>query len=257
MAEVVSNPGTSGTFHSWIINPREVSTFPQLSAFSAAYNKYRISDFKVRYSPMCSEFTSGRVAIAFSTDSSDDVPATKVDLYASPQCADTASCKSLLLATNGGKQVRYLRDSSVDDPKLVDYGRLVLCTYGQATSDPQVIGELHFEYTVVLSEPNYTHALAQRGGLGATTGPVYAVSSVTESLAQIEFKAGGAYHLAVVIDIPQGSSVVTGTTESKVQTFTDVEACVLVDLKADVPGAKWSVALSGLPAVFRWTVSRI
>nr|ABD93279.1 coat protein [Pelargonium flower break virus] len=259
ICNVSSTTGVTPTFQSWIINPREVKSFPQSSVCSVGYNKYRITDFRIRFSTSCSDTMNGKVAIGFTPDSSDPVPVDKSQLYGMQVYADTPAKESVTLKTAADNTIRFLRDSSSDDAKLVDYGRVVLATYGFDSTAPSVIGELFFEYTVVYLDPTYVVALTQYGTLTTSSGPPYATLTTTATSTSIELNTHGKW-LVVWISADEviNSPVISGSGASgSVTVVSDAQTTVVAVVTANLPGAIISNASTAAPSSLEWYVSRL
>ncbi|UYS89845.1 coat protein [Stellaria aquatica mottle virus] len=173
LGNVVSSVGLTPSTKNWVINPRNMSAFPKTSIIALNFNKYKVSNLAVCYSPTCSFETNGRVAIGWNSDASDAVPTNKVQLYGMKVYETTQAQTALRMNIAVDSKVRFMHDSISDDPKLVDLGRLILTTYGFDESST-VVGELFLEYTIVLSDPTYVAQITQRGNAVSSTGPEYA-----------------------------------------------------------------------------------
>lgn len=194
---VQKSEATTGFFTSYVINPRNVESFRQLFRDAVGFNKYRVNSFMVRYSPRGSAFTTGGVIIGFTSDSSDAIPRTRYDLE-NLQCnVSTDAKQSVMLRCTPRNQTFFLRDSDADDAKLVDYGRVIVCAYGQTSTDPASIGELFFEYSITLLEPQYVTALVQHTTATSLVpvGPRYALLATTPTSLTWTFLAPGRYLL--------------------------------------------------------------
>ncbi|ADY69096.1 putative coat protein [Trailing lespedeza virus 1] len=187
VADVIGNTTEAGTVTSWLINPSNVVAFPSLLNESARWEKYKITKFSIRFSSKCSEYTDGGVVVQFASDSTDAVPTSKYGIMQSQCRADASAHGSVLLNCAVDPKVRFVRDSSADSGKVVDYGRVNLCAYGQKAADPSIIGELFFEYTIVFSEARVNRGVTQYQYLltDSVDGPSFA--SVTSTSAELTF----------------------------------------------------------------------
>lgn len=172
LTDVVATAGATPVFTSWVVNPRNARCFPQTSIMALNFNKYRMVRLAIRYAPACSFETNGRVAMGWNDDASDSVPTNKMQLYNLRKHGETAAQTALTIEIPMDNKVRFMHDSTSDDPKLVDLGRVVLTTFGFESSI--TAGELFLEYTVVFSDPTYTAKISQDGTASASDGPSYA-----------------------------------------------------------------------------------
>nr|AEI55437.1 coat protein [Carnation mottle virus] len=190
LSTVKGTTGVIPSFEDWVVSPRNVAVFPQLSLLATNFNKYRITALTVKYSPACSFETNGRVALGFNDDASDTPPTTKVGFYDLGKHVETAAqtAKDLVIPVDG--KTRFIRDSASDDAKLVDFGRIVLSTYGFDKADT-VVGELFIQYTIVLSDPTKTAKISQASNDKVSDGPTYVVPSVNGNELQLRVVAAG------------------------------------------------------------------
>jgi len=259
ICDVGKTVGATPTFTSWAINPRNVSSFPSISVCSMGYEKYKITNFKVRYSNSMSDDLSGKVAVGFTNDSSDPIPTNKTQLYQMRVTMDTAAKESKTLTIPADGTNRFLRDSSSDDAKLVDFGRVVLATYGFEESAPDSVGEIHFEYTLVFSEPNFITTLTQIGNQEASEGPTYATATLTPTHTTINLQAPGSW-LVVMSSEKEALNepkIIGDGASGTVRYLSDGQTIAVVTVNANLPGAKvdieGTVATKGLV----WYVSRL
>jgi len=246
-------------FYSWVINPRDVGSFPIASTIAASYNKYSITSLRIRYSPKCSAFTNGGILLGFSKDSSDPVPGTKYDLFNMQQRAEIAAKSPCILTCAGDNNVRFLRDTDSDDSKLVDYGRVVLCVYGNSSTDPEQLGELFFEYTVRLLEPqtniNQTQSVTVTGG--SARGPNFATVTSDDAATTWLFNSTGRFLVTYNMTIPTSTTPSSTGTTSLSNTCETGDTCVgFFIVSADSPGATVTFAVSAVPEVLIWYAVR-
>lgn len=219
---IVKSESTVGFFTSYVINPRNVESFRQLFRDAVGFNKYRVNYFRVRYSPRGSDFTTGGVILAFTQDSSDKVPTNHYDLENLSCSVSTPARQGVLLTCPPRNLQFFLRDSQADDAKLVDYGRVIVCSYGQSTSDPTNIGELYFEYSITLLEPQYVTALVQHTSSTSNvpTGPSYASLAFTATAAIWTFAAPA--HYLLVAEMTATTTAAATTSNATITTGTTV-----------------------------------
>lgn len=240
---------------SWVINPSSARTFNQAQLMSTGYNKYRITNLKIRYTPSCGFETSGMLALGFNSDSGDALPETKTELYGMKYTAETAARSPIIFQIPTDNVTRYCRDSSTDDPKLVDFGRLVLMTYGSDDADPQILGELFIEYTVVFSDPTYISHITQQARGSVWKGPGYADYTATTTESKFTLMAGGRWLLVWNSDVALTTPVVEGAT-GNVKTSEDSKLGI-VTLTAPGSGATVTATTLSQPQVIDWFVTRM
>ncbi|BAV91506.1 CP [Adonis mosaic virus] len=202
---VVGTTGLVPKFQDWVINPRNVSAFPQMSLMAANFNKYKLVKFEVMYSPACSFETNGRVALGFNDDASDPVPNNRKAFYNLGKHAETAAQTPVVLTIPTDGKVRFMSDSANDDAKLVDFGRLILTTYG-FDEEGLVVGELFLRYTIVLSDPTQTAKVSQMCINGSLTGPEYARPEKIGNVWQLKLLAAGSWFILLRGDVDGGWS---------------------------------------------------
>nr|QWX21615.1 coat protein [Hibiscus chlorotic ringspot virus] len=163
------------------INPSNVLSFPWLSVLAAGYEKYRVSSLSLRYSPTCATTTEGKVILAFDKDAADASPTSKSDMYNHDGAVGVSPWDSAMLQIPCDNVDRFINDSSSSDPKLVDFGKVVVANYGQSEGDVDVIGELFLQYSITLKIPQGTATLTQSG---------VGISSVGPSLFRVQLREG-------------------------------------------------------------------
>ncbi|ADV15472.1 p37 [Honeysuckle ringspot virus] len=258
VADVVKTVGATPTFTTWVINPRSVRSFPGTSVCSLGYEKYRVVNFRVRYSNSLSDDVSGKVSIGFTPDSSDPIPTNKTQLYQMRVSMDTAAKESKTLTIPTDNATRYLRDSSIDDAKVVDFGRVVLATYGFDQSAPEVIGEIHFEYTLVLSDPNFVTTLTQKGTNSEYEGPLYGALERTNSAITLTLQAPGNWLVVWISPEAFNSPTVTGSGASGTVSYQSGGSSMAVTtVIANLPGAQVTAPTTTAVKELQWYVSRL
>nr|AVV62248.1 capsid protein [Saguaro cactus virus] len=255
--DVVTQEGALPKFVNWTINLRMVRTFPQTSLMASQFNKYRLTGLSVRYTATCSFETSGRVAIGFTNDSSDPIPDTKVQLYNYPVHAETGATESKTLVIPCDNVARFCRDDGASDPKLVDFGRLVLCTYGSAAGGPSTLGELFIEYTIVFTDPTFTSSLTQVGEFRQSKGPRYALVNYDTTNFQLTLLAAGRWLVCWVSSSAIPSPSVNGAgAKGSLTTSGDSKMCVGL-ITTQAPGANITSTTIAAPTGLSWYVARL
>nr|CAJ18242.1 coat protein [Angelonia flower mottle virus] len=261
-ADVLLHTGEDANIRSWVINPREVSLFPRLSIQSALYDKYRISSLRVRFASSCSFDVNGKIMLGFIGDSSDEVPVTKIDVHSLTKTAECTAMQNIIFNVGGDNITRFLGDRASDDPKLVNFGRIVLCTYGFDSNAPSIVGELSVEYTITLLNPSPVASLSQRWISGSSKGIGFVeyTQDVATKTYQFAFQTGGRYCLIVATDKGVfGSPLVTGSVQTQSRVVTDGTATLMtvsVDMKAPNGTISW-VPPTDQGALTEWIVTRV
>ncbi|AAB36706.1 capsid protein [Saguaro cactus virus] len=257
LSDIVSHVGTIPLTDHWVVNPGTIKTFPQTSLMASQFNKYRLTALRVRYTSTCSFETSGRVAIAFTNDSNDPLPTTKSQLYNFPVHIEAAATESKVLTIPCDNVYRFVRDDGVSDPKLVDFGRIVVCTYGSSAADPATLGELFIEYTIVFSDPTYTSSLTQQGENQRSIGPRYATVDYESTRWECQLQAAGRWLVCWVSDsaIPSPSIVGVGA-KGKVLTSSDSK-CGIATVIAQAPYCSIVSTTVSAPSSLTWFVARL
>lgn len=261
-ADVYNYVGSDVNVRSWVVNPRLTDIFPRLSVAAALYNKYRVTSLSVRYSSSCSWDVNGKVIVGFTNDSSDPLPTTKSEVHQLRKRMECAAMDSKILNIGGDNTTRWMRDTSADDPKLVDYGRIILCTYGFDGNAPAIVGELSVTYTIVLCNPAPTASLSQYWENGSSTGLDFVKysHSVSTKTYQFTFLSGGKFALAVYSDKGTlGTPIVTGSAATVINGDTSAdETCLFITVNMHTAGGTitW-VPSTDQGELTRWLVSRI
>lgn len=255
ISDVYKTEGATPSFASWVINPRSVRSFPDASICAMQYNKYRVTNFRVHFSNTSSFEVNGMVAIGFNSDSSDEVPTNKTQLSNLGSVVYTSAKESKSITIPTDNVTRFLRDSTKDDAKLVDVGRIILATYGFDSAAPAVVGELHFEYTIVFSDPTFTTALTQIGTMADSTGPTYARFVSTTTLTSVELLAPGRWLVVLANETSFNKPSINGPGASGTVEFGDTLAVCQVE--NNLPGATISIASTTTISGQRWFVSRL
>ncbi|ANY30822.1 coat protein [Gompholobium virus A] len=250
---------TTGAFKSWVIDPRSAEMFPVTCVAAASHQKYKITSLAVRYSPKCSKDTNGGIILCYSKDSTDSEPATKYDMFNMSQVAEIAANAPLILnCRNPEAGWKFLRDSSSDDGKVVDWGRVTLCTYGQSSSDPTLLGEIFVEYTVVFADPQSDPSLLQRGVLTESTGPTFATLSISSTATMWTINSCGSFILIFNMTLPTSTTVVcTGMSSYSVTGGQDTYWCGFAEIACNTPGATISFTTTAASTVCTWYCTKI
>ncbi|ACT36598.1 coat protein [Calibrachoa mottle virus] len=241
---------------SWILNPGQYSPFRRASLMSSMYNKYMFTNIKVRWTTTASFESSGRIVLAYNSDSSDPVP-TKAGIVEFKTRAENVVTTSFILDIPGDGKYRYCRDSTSNDPKLVDFGRLIVMHYGAAESDSAYLGEVLVDYTVVFSEPIPTGSITQQGEQLVSDGPGYAFVTVQPTTFRLTIYGEGKWLVVwqsstatpdVNIKGDGAKAHITSSADSKT-----VIAVVTAELEGAYLESTTLAAVSGL----KWYVSRL
>lgn len=229
LCTVMSSMGAEPVFRSWVVSPRNMAIFPQLSLMALNFNKYKVVNMSIVYSPACSFETNGRVALGFNDDATDPEPRNKVRFYELDKHVATAAQSPVVLNIPRDNKVRFMRDSTSDDGKLVDFGRITMLTYGFDEAGVAV-GELFIRYTIVLSDPTKTSRVTQCYTIGKSVGPEYGIITSSETKFNIKFSAGGSW-LVTLLGSNAGdfsAPVITGpgsTSKTTYESSTPIAVC--------------------------------
>nr|AAK74062.1 coat protein [Pelargonium line pattern virus] len=225
---------SSSKIETYLLDPKNVRSFPQLSGLAIGYNKYKITDFKVRYSPKCSDSGCG-LTIAYSSDSSDPPPKNKFNLFSMNHKYETAAHKPLLVTLPVSKETRFLRDKCTDDSKLVDSGAVHVLVDGNHEGR---LGELFFELTIVFSEPTFCNHHSQViKGIKESEGPEYVKVEPDKETVKLVFQAAGAYLVSIVASkLERIGQLGASEGDKQVVESADKSAC-LCRIEAEQPGS--------------------
>nr|QBG64837.1 p38 capsid protein [Turnip crinkle virus] len=165
------NTSTEPEYVTAVLNPSEPGTFNQLIKEAAQYEKYRFTSLRFRYSPMSPSTTGGKVALAFDRDASKPPPSDLASLYNIEGCVSSVPWNGFILTVPTDSTDRFVAEG-ISDPKLVDFGKLIMATYGQAGQDAAQLGEVRVEYTVQFKNRTGSTSDAQIGDFaGVKDGP--------------------------------------------------------------------------------------
>ncbi|BAA92796.1 capsid protein (p38) [Japanese iris necrotic ring virus] len=200
---------------SWVLNPSDIATFPQLSVSAAMYEKYRFTNLAFRFAPSCPTTTGGVVVLVHDPDSSDDLPSDPTMLYEYSGAMRTSaySPARLIVPTDGA--ARFVGDNHTSDPKLINFGKLIVANYGQGASDPDMLGEIFIEYTVVLIDRQPSALSTQTLSAESSTGPKL-LSRLVEGTKSpytltYSFNCGGTFVVSLFYPIGPVSGPVSGS----------------------------------------------
>ncbi|AQM36684.1 p37 [Clematis chlorotic mottle virus] len=239
--------------HSLTLDPKNVRTFPHLSALAAGYNKYRFTTVRLRYSPRCSNSDCSFIA-GFTTDSSDDTPSNKYQLYGLATRFECQSSKSLLMTPPIDKGLKFLRDCTTDDSKLVDCGKIYYMVDGNHDG---ILGELFLDFTVVLSEPQYSQVQTQKHEGSSSSGPGLTTFERRERNCVLQFQCAGKF-LVSMRTAPIGDVRGLGADAAgMLQTKEGDHVHSLLEVTANEPMASLLFSFSSATVTSRIYVSRM
>nr|QFR98390.1 coat protein [Rose yellow leaf virus] len=223
--------GGSGV-RTFILDPRNVRSFPQLSAFCLGYNKYKFTKLAFRYSPRVNETNAG-IICAYTSDSSDEAPKSKYQMYSITPRYEAVASKPLIVSIPPTKEPKFLRDKSSDDAKLVDSGSIHCLIDGDHDGK---LGEIFLDLTVVLSEPTFNQcAMQEVTKTRHIKGPGYVVPSFQDGVVTLTFQASGSY-LCTYSCAPISSLSQTGMEEAaRVTTTSTEESSGFVEVVTEEP----------------------
>lgn len=236
-----------------VLNPSRVGTFNQLSITASLYEMYRFSALKIRYSPLCPTTTGGKVAIAIDRDSSDSPPTDKASLYNYEGIVSTSPWDSLLITVPTDNVKRYVADNTSSDPKLIDFGKVLVCSYGNEESAPAILGEVFIEYTCVFYNRQGTSPVTQSGSLTQSTGPRYATWSSRPSTTEgnvdwyLTFDGVGTFLMAFYLTVAPVYDVqnVDCARFNRQGSTSGGDAAILVTVLASEPGQQVRFGFAG------------
>ncbi|CAA73861.1 capsid protein [Galinsoga mosaic virus] len=187
------NGGVGGNLYR--LNPANSSLFTWLPSISANFDQYRFLKVWLEYAPFCSTTEAGRVGLYFDKDSQDPEPTDRVELANFGHLSETVAWSPIELHLPTDNVVRYMSDSSVSDPKLIDLGQIGFATYGGGSTN--AIGDLFIHYTIELQQPQPTYFAVQTlqsGNGSSSAGPtVAAVTASTGTSTTLTFRSPGTY----------------------------------------------------------------
>nr|AFL55714.1 P37 [Japanese iris necrotic ring virus] len=200
---------------SWVINPSDVSTFPQLSVSAAMYEKYRFTQLAFRFAPSCPTTTGGVVVMVHDIDSCDDLPTDPTMLYEYSGAMRTSSFSPGRLTIPCDGIPRFISDDHSSDPKLIDFGKLVVASYGQGASDPDMVGEIFIEYTCVLIDRQPAALSTQVVSATSNVGPRFTVTMVqgkeSPYVLTYTFNCGGSFVVSIFYPVSPVYGITSGT----------------------------------------------
>lgn len=257
LCDVVGSMGATPSIDAWIINPRNVRAFTQTSMLAFSFNKYRFTKFAVRYSPACSFETNGRVALGWNDDASDPTPTNKSQLYSLGKHVETAAQTPVTLEIPMDNKVRFMHDSSSDDPKLVDMGRLVLTTFGFDSA--LNVGELFLEFTVVFSDPTFNAPITQFGTAVTAFEPNYGEYQVLQQSGHFTIHNPGKWLLVLIGPKNSfGRPVVSSKDLTMTVTYCNGESAALATCVMEAQSSEQTISIPlGDTGVASWYLARL
>lgn len=258
VGDVIGYTGLEPHFRDWVINPGSVLAAPSISLMSQNFDKYKITNFKIRFSSTRSDNENGKIGIVFTHDAGHPLPTNKSQFYNMGQHNEGQAKNSFVLNVPSDNKVRWLRDTTSDEPKLVDFGRVVLTTYGFDT-DNIPVGELFFDYTVVFSEPTFAAKISQVGDETKFKGPTYGAFNISDKMIQLAIGAPGHWLIVFVISDLEGATPPTSDSASIIVrvTSSDVGTTFVLDVETNTNGAVLKFDTPSRSAVGFYSISRM
>jgi len=148
--------GTYKLLQPMSVQPGLTSSFPWLSRIAQSHQKYRFSNLRFTYQPLCGTSTPGRVVIAFARDALDSFPTTAAQIYQYPQQCDSSLWGQCELTVPSSQfEVLYTRGDAVfgSDLKTYDNGVFYVATFGNPQDTETSVGSIFVEYDVELITP--------------------------------------------------------------------------------------------------------
>lgn len=225
----VVNNGITGNVYR--INPTNGSLFSWLPAIASNFDKYRFTYINFEYVPMCATTETGRVAMYHDPDSQDAEVSDRVELANQWQLSETSPWAACNLRVIPDQTIRFVADSTVTDPKLIDFGQFGFVVYSGAGTN--VVGDVFIHYTVELYAPQPSSSLVQTISVGTgaiNAGPSYATALASGgTFLALTFRTPGVFVVSLAVRATafsnfNGSTVTVNS--STVQT--GVSATVLI-----------------------------
>jgi hypothetical protein len=123
----------------------------RISQVAELYDRYRIENLRIKYSPICSAVTPGAIFIAYTADAMGIAPIGPAGAMASESAIQCPVYQKCSLDVHCSRDEFYVRDLGVDYGQLqvYDNGKVFIFVPQLAESTP--LGQLYFEYDVLLS----------------------------------------------------------------------------------------------------------
>jgi len=138
------------------------STFEWLSTFARNFTFYRVNAMTFHYVTRSATSTAGSVIMAIEPNPSEPPPESERAAMVYPGAVEfvpwaTGAAVHFDRRRYAPDGLRYVRcDERGGDPRLYDFGKLIIATSGlEASSAETVIGKLFVTYDVTLSSPQY------------------------------------------------------------------------------------------------------
>lgn len=223
-----------GEIRSFVIDPRNVGTFPHISAFALGYNKYRLTSCQVRYSNKVLDSECG-VTIAYSSDSGDEPPKGKFDLYSMGTKFESAAHKSMVCTLPVNKGVRYLRDCPDENAKEVDNGVFHVLLDGKHDGR---LGELFIHVSIVFSEPTYNQKSTQLiTGHKVVGGPNFCEPVKSANTVSLRFLAAGNFLLSTHTSLLERVGQLEMDTAGHTQVDSETHSSNIIEVRTNKPGS--------------------
>lgn len=253
--EFVGSVHASKSVRTFLLDPRNVGTFPQLSSLALGYNKYRFTSLRLRYSPRCSESSCGIIA-TWTSDSSDPAPLGKYQMYGTTPKYECSATKPMLAMIPVDKGTKFLRDCSSDDAKLVDCGAIHVLADGEHDG---VLGELFIEFSIVLSEPTFNQASTQYVSDGAhRKGPEFVMCALQGRRLVVTLRAGGNYMCSVFSDPVEKLSKMKLEEATHLSVDGADKSTSIIEMVASEPGASIVIDFKSKDAcAYKLYISRV
>ncbi len=170
---VTSSSASAYACYSFVANPGKSSMFPWLSTIAVNYEKYKFRKLAVALVSNQSTSTVGKLGVGFDYDSTDDMPADRVEFFALTHHVESSIWDSVGLQIPVDNMPRFTNTHTTTDSKLIDAGQILLMA-DQVVATSTAVADIIVSYEVELI--NAQQALYSTGSCYVLT-PTYVVGT--------------------------------------------------------------------------------
>jgi hypothetical protein len=190
MIGTLFSSGTTLTYNAvgFDVNPGRFATFPWASTIASNFDKYRCIKLQFRLISNQPTSVAGRIGVGFDYDSTDTLPADRVEFFSLTHHAECAPWDSIALNVPVDSAYRFVNSHTATDLKLIDVGQVIIMA-DQIVATHTSLADLIVDYSFELIEPQqaiYSTMLHSGANPAAFTdmtlvGPIVAGVSTTTS----------------------------------------------------------------------------
>ncbi len=230
---VTSSSASSYACYSFVANPGKSSMFPWLSTIAVNYEKYKFRKLAVALVSNQSTSTVGKLGVGFDYDSTDDMPADRVEFFALTHHVESSIWDSVGLQVPVDNLPRFTNTHTTTDSKLIDAGQILLMA-DQVVATSTAVADIIVSYEVELI--NAQQALYSTGSCYVLTPPYVVGTEVLWSSVKgpVKPKMTMTSTTQLTVELPQGyyhMNLITVDTATPVVNAAALTNCVGYEIR--------------------------